>query len=53
MRIIFVKGFEALFKMLKNELLREKIVIVFDEFPYLIEIDRGIVSVFQKFGARF
>ncbi len=25
-----------------------KVVIIIDEFPYLIEIDRGIVSIFQK-----
>ncbi len=48
LKSIEVKDFEALFKMLKNELIKKKIVIVFDEFPYLIEIDRGIVSVFQK-----
>ncbi|RLE93090.1 MAG: ATP-binding protein [Thermoprotei archaeon] len=26
----------------------EKVVIILDEFPYLIEIDKGVVSVFQK-----
>ncbi len=41
-------SFFDLFKFFVNEIKNEKIVIVFDEFPYLIEIDRSIVSVFQK-----
>jgi AAA+ ATPase superfamily predicted ATPase len=45
---ISVKDFEAVFKAIEKRLKKEKIVIVFDEFPYLIEMDRGIVSQFQK-----
>ena len=41
-------SFFDLFKFFVNEIKNEKIVVVFDEFPYLIEIDKSIVSVFQK-----
>jgi len=44
---IRVNDFESLFKAIEKEI-QEKMVIVFDEFPYLIELDRGIVSQFQK-----
>jgi len=27
---------------------KEKVVIILDEFPYLIEVEKGIVSIFQK-----
>ncbi len=43
-----VEDFETLFKIVRDILEKEKVVIVFDEFPYLIELDRGILSVFQK-----
>jgi AAA+ ATPase superfamily predicted ATPase len=41
-------SFFETFKIFVDEVKDEKIVIIFDEFPYLIEIDKGIVSVFQK-----
>ena len=37
-----------LFKYLREEIKEAKQIIVIDEFSYLIELDRGIVSVFQK-----
>ena len=45
---ISVRDFESVFKAVERRLKKEKIVVVFDEFPYLIEMDRGIVSHFQK-----
>jgi hypothetical protein len=48
LKSIEIKDFESLFKAIRKRLAEEKIVIVFDEFPHLIEIERGIVSVFQK-----
>ncbi|MDI6654860.1 MAG: ATP-binding protein [Candidatus Hydrothermarchaeota archaeon] len=41
-------SFFDLMKYLIEEIKNEKLIIVFDEFPYLIELDRGITSVFQK-----
>jgi len=41
-------SFFDLFKYLLDEIKDKKIIIVFDEFPYLIELEKGIVSVFQK-----
>ena len=41
-------SFFDLAKYLVDEIKDEKLVIVFDEFSYLIELDRGITSVFQK-----
>jgi AAA+ ATPase superfamily predicted ATPase len=41
-------SFIDLFKFFVNEIKNEKIVVVFDEFPYLMEIDKSIVSIFQK-----
>jgi AAA+ ATPase superfamily predicted ATPase len=41
-------SFFDLFKFFVNEIKNEKIVVVFDEFPYLLEIDKSIVSIFQK-----
>ncbi len=43
-----VEDFESVFKAIEKRLKKEKIVIVLDEFPYLIEMNRGIVSHFQK-----
>ncbi|MEM2194223.1 MAG: ATP-binding protein [Candidatus Methanomethylicia archaeon] len=43
-----VNSFFDLFKYLIDEIRDKKVVIVLDEFPYLIEINKGIVSVFQK-----
>ncbi|MBU7046531.1 MAG: ATP-binding protein [Theionarchaea archaeon] len=40
-------SFFELFTYLFDEI-NNKVVIVFDEFPYLIEIEKGITSVFQK-----
>ncbi len=37
---------EAIFEYIKNNL-KERVVIVIDEFPYLIETERGLSSVFQ------
>ncbi len=37
-----------IFKYFLDEIKMEKVVIAFDEFPYLIELNRGIVSTFQK-----
>ena len=37
-----------LFKYLAEEIKEAKQIIVIDEYSYLIELDRGIVSVFQK-----
>ncbi|MEM2122402.1 MAG: ATP-binding protein [Candidatus Bathyarchaeia archaeon] len=41
-------SFFDLFKYLLEEIKGRKIIIVFDEFPYLIESQKGIVSTFQK-----
>ena len=38
----------TLFKYFIDEIKNEKIIIVFDEIPYLISISRGVLSVFQK-----
>ena len=43
-----VSSFFDLFKYLSQEMEEEKAVVVIDEFPYLIELNRGVVSVFQK-----
>ncbi len=45
---ISARDFESVFKAVERRLREEKIIIVFDEFPYLIEMDRGVVSQFQK-----
>lgn len=41
-------SFYELFAYLSEEMGKRKAVIAIDEFPYLIELNRGIVSVFQK-----
>jgi hypothetical protein len=41
-------SFFDLFKYLIDEINGEKITVVFDEFSYLIELQKGVVSVFQK-----
>lgn len=41
-------SFFDLFKYLVEEIKKKKSIIAIDEFPYLIELDRGVVSVFQK-----
>ncbi|MCD6464111.1 ATP-binding protein [Candidatus Woesearchaeota archaeon] len=41
-------SFFDIFKYLVQEIGKEKIVIVIDEFPYLIELQKGVVSIFQK-----
>jgi hypothetical protein len=43
-----VDSFFDLFRYLADEIGNEKAIIVVDEFPYLIELQKGIVSVFQK-----
>jgi len=40
------KDWEKVFKYISNK--NEKIIIVIDEFPYLVETDRSIPSTFQK-----
>ena len=45
---IDVSSFYDLFKYLSQEMGNRKAVITIDEFPYLIELNRGVVSVFQK-----
>ena len=41
-------SFFELFKYLLDEINDKKLVVAFDEFPYLIEMEKGITSVFQK-----
>ena len=43
-----VSSFFELFKYLSQEMGEKSAVVVIDEFPYLIELNRGVVSVFQK-----
>jgi len=45
---IDVSSFYDLFRYLSQEMGDRKAVITIDEFPYLIELNRGVVSVFQK-----
>ena len=47
---LFLKldNFIDIFKLLIRNIGDERIVIAIDEFSYLIEMDKGIVSVFQK-----
>ncbi|MCS7364874.1 MAG: ATP-binding protein [archaeon GB-1867-035] len=47
-RITFIDWEDLFREFLEWKSSREKLVIVFDEFPYLIELDRGITSLFQK-----
>lgn len=42
------KSFFDLFRYAAEELKETKTAIIIDEFPYLIELDKGVVSVFQK-----
>ena len=41
-------SFFDIFKYLLDEIKDEKLIIIFDEFPYLIEMEKGITSVFKK-----
>ncbi|MBU7010166.1 MAG: ATP-binding protein [Theionarchaea archaeon] len=41
-------SYAELLKYLLDEIENEKLVLAFDEFPYLIEMEKGITSVFQK-----
>lgn len=43
-----VSSFFDLFNYLSQEIGEKRAVIAIDEFPYLIELNRGVVSVFQK-----
>jgi len=43
-----ITSFYELFKYFAEEIGDKKVVIVLDEFPYLIELNRGIISQFQK-----
>ena len=47
-RNLEVKGIYDLFSYLSDELGKERFIIALDEFPYLLEINRGILSTFQK-----
>jgi len=47
-RDINPSSFYELFQYLSEEMGTKKAVIAIDEFPYLIELNRGVVSVFQK-----
>ena len=47
-RISFVDWEDLFREFLEWKAKDEKTVIIMDEFPYLIEIDRGVVSLFQK-----
>ena len=47
-RDIDVSSFYSLYKHFSEEIGNKKAVIAIDEFPYLIELNRGVVSVFQK-----
>ncbi|MEM2897649.1 MAG: ATP-binding protein [Candidatus Bathyarchaeia archaeon] len=37
-----------LFKFLLNEIGKKKMIIAIDEFPYFIEVEKGVVSILQK-----
>jgi len=41
-------SFLEIFKLLADEIKGEQVIVIIDEFPYLIELDGGIVSVLQK-----
>jgi len=43
-----INSFYDLFKYLGDEIKDKKVIISIDEFPYLIEINRGITSTFQS-----
>lgn len=44
-----IKGFEELFQeFFKWRTKKERIVLIVDEFPYLIALNRGVVSTFQR-----
>jgi len=47
-RILFTDWEDLFREFLEWKTSSEKVVIILDEFPYLIEVDKGIVSVFQK-----
>ncbi|ADN36140.1 ATPase [Methanolacinia petrolearia DSM 11571] len=47
-RDIDVSSFYSLYKHFSEEIGNRNAVIAIDEFPYLIELNRGVVSVFQK-----
>ena len=44
---ITINDWKTIFEIIKDKL-KERIVIILDEFQFLIEINRGVVSVFQK-----
>ena len=45
-----VKNFYECFQYIRNRPLSKKLVVVIDEFSYLVEKDDSIPSVFQKIG---
>ncbi|MEW6295137.1 MAG: ATP-binding protein [Candidatus Diapherotrites archaeon] len=42
------KSFYDLFKYLAEEIKNKKAVIVIDEFPYMLNLNKGLLSTFQK-----
>lgn len=46
-------SFFDLFRYLLDEINNERVILAFDEVPYLIEIEKGITSVFQKIWDEF
>ena len=45
---LHIVSFYDLFKYLTKEIDDEKIVVAIDEFPYLLSLKKGILSLFQK-----
>ena len=41
-------SFFDLFKLLVSEIKDQRLIIAIDEFPYLIELNKGLVATFQK-----
>ncbi|AAB98418.1 hypothetical protein MJ_0424 [Methanocaldococcus jannaschii DSM 2661] len=41
-------GLVDLFRYLRDEIKDEKVVIALDEFQYLMQLNRGVLSIFQK-----
>lgn len=41
-------SFFELFEYFIDEIKNKKVILAFDEFPYLIEMEKGITSIFQK-----
>ncbi len=48
LKSIEIKDWETLFKYIVQKELREKLIIVIDEFQYLAKINKAIPSIFQR-----